>query len=153
MTSSPESDNTRSFDDLKVTIERVTAAMSEFGITLDSAGSGDQPVAFANLNGVSMLFAAMPSVLLVRGDVSTTSRSVDAEPSYYLAANQLNATSDAAKMCIVDKTSTLIVRAEAETMSAAGLDDRQLRHALKSGVDAVLGLHEAFEKAHAAARA
>ena len=45
------------------------------------------------------------------------------------------------------------VRAEAETMSAAGLDNRQLRHALKSGVEAVLGLHEAFEKARAAARA
>lgn len=137
----------------KVTLDRVVKAMKDLGIELDTSNSDQRPVGFANINGIAMLFAAMPSVLLVRGDVATSSPSLDLEPSYFLAANQLNAQSELAKVCIMDKTQTLTIRAEAETMSAAGLSDIQLTNVLKHSVDTVLGLQEAFGKIHATIKA
>lgn len=125
-----------------VTLDRVEAVMATREITLvrDEA----REIAQANLNGYTVIFAILGSVLVVRADATTDIPSDDANATLYLAANQVNSTSFGARAVIVNKAENLIVRTERELPIAAGLNDEQLSHTLQSAVDAVLASQDAM---------
>lgn len=125
----------------RVSIEDVAEAMKSFGVDL-SIQNSETGVALANLNGTPMTFATLGSVLIVRGDQQTDSPSSDVDPLYYLAANDANGMDFAAHACIIDRAENLIVRAEREIPTAAGLSREQLIDELRHSVDAVLGALE-----------
>lgn len=120
-----------------VTIERLAGVMKQFNVELDilNAESG---VAAANLNGTQCMFAVLNSVVIVRGERSTTSPSLDADPTYYMACNEVNGGTMFATAVIMDKGPNLATRSEAEFSIVAGMTDTQLAEATARAVDHVL---------------
>lgn len=125
-----------------VTLDRIDVAMRDHGIELARAET--RGIAQANLNGFTVTFALLSSVLIVRADAQTEVVSDNADATFYLAANQVNTTGFGARAVIVDKLENLIVRAERELPIAAGLNDEQLSSALKSAVDGALAAQDAM---------
>lgn len=134
---------------IAVTLDRVVAIMREFGIELSVADSQGKnaSVASANLNGYSVMFALLDSVLIVRTDKATETTIADGDPRWHLACNQVNCFNFAAKAVVMDRTEKAVVRAEKDIPIAAGLNDIQLSAMLKNAIDHVLAIQDAVEKA------
>lgn len=128
-----------------VTIDRVIDAMKGFDVELERMADND--VATANLNDLPVTFAVLGSVFIVRADSVTDQTIADADPTLYLAANQVNSVSFGARATIVDRTENLIVRTERDVAIAAGMNDEQLSASLRSAVDAVLSTQDAVKAA------
>lgn len=126
-----------------VTIDRIIEAMRGFDVELEKMGDDDSGVALANLNDIPVTFAVLGSVFIVRADVVTEDTLNAADPTLYLAANQVNSISFGARATIVDRTENLIVRTERDVPIAAGLNDEQLRASVRGAVDAVLSAQDA----------
>lgn len=120
-----------------VTIERLAQVMKQFNVELDilNAESG---VAAANLNGTQCMFAVLHSVMIVRGERPTTSPSLDADPTYYMACNEVNGGTMYATAVIMDKGPNLATRAEVESSIVAGMTDTQLAETTARAIDNVL---------------
>lgn len=123
--------------------QRVIQAMARHGITLDAAENS--PAATANLNGLSVTFAAIGSVVIVRADRLTDVPSSAGDAAVYLAANHLNSIQMEASATILDYADTLIARSEHEVFAAAGMSDAQLDAALKVAVDGVLTVQDSLQ--------
>lgn len=121
-----------------VTIDRLIEAMRGFDVELEKVGDEDSGVAAANLNDIPVTFAVLGSVFIVRADVVTEQTLNDADPTLYLAANQVNSISFGARATIVDRAENLIVRTERDVPIAAGMNDEQLAASVRGAVDAVL---------------
>lgn len=134
---------------IAVTMDRVESIMKEFGITLEISGNQGESatVASANLNGYQMMFALLDSVLIVRADKQTETTIADGDPRWHLACNQVNCFNFSAKAVVMDRTEKAVVRSEKDILIAAGLNDIQLSVMLKNGIDHVLAILEAVEKA------
>ena len=128
-----------------VTIQRVADAMSGFDVQLDVHEGND--VASANLNGLPVTFAVLGSVALVRADTVTEQTLADADPTLYLASNQVNCVSFGARASVMDRGENLVVRTEREFSIAAGLTDAQLAATLRDAVDAVLATQDGVKVA------
>ncbi|RNE49234.1 YbjN domain-containing protein [Corynebacterium alimapuense] len=128
-----------------VTIARIVETMSGFGVDLDT--HEDNEVATANLNGVLVTFAVLGSVAIVRADAVTEQTLGDADPTFYLAANQVNCVSFGARATVVDRAENLIIRTERDLPIAAGLNDAQLGGGLRAAVDAVLATQDGIKAA------
>lgn len=128
-----------------VTIDRIIDAMKGFDVELERMADND--VATANLNDLPVTFAVLGSVFIVRADSVTDQTIADADPTLYLAANQVNSVSFGARATIVDRTENLIVRTERDVAIAAGMNDEQLSASLRSAVDAVLSTQDAVKAA------
>lgn len=128
-----------------VTIDRVIDTMQGFDVELERVGEND--VATANLNGLPVTFAVLGSVFIVRADAATEETLTAADPTLYLAANQVNSVSFGARATIVDRTENLIVRTERDVPIAAGMNDEQLGASLRSAVDAVLATQDGVKAA------
>lgn len=126
-----------------VTIDRVVETMATFDIVLDKV-EGRNDSATANLNGLPCLFAVLDSVVVVRCDVQTDASFSQADAGLFLAANQINSVAFGARAAITDFDDTLVVRTERDIHIAAGMNDEQLRSALKAAVDGVLGAQNAM---------
>ncbi len=126
-----------------VTIERIIEAMRGFDVELEKVGD-DSGVASANLNDIPVTFAVLGSVFIVRADVVTDQTLNAADPTLYLAANQVNSISFGARATIVDRTENLIVRTERDVPIAAGMNDAQLAASVRGAVDAVLSAQDAI---------
>lgn len=126
-----------------VDIDRVINAMTQFDITLEKAQGADT-VATANLNGLSVMFAVLPSVIIVRADVGTDASFANADAGLFLAAGQINTVSFGARAVITEHEDQLIVRTEREFMHLAGMNDDQLAQSLKVAVDGVLAAQDAL---------
>lgn len=124
------------------TIDRVADAMSGFGVELNKAEQLE--VAKANLNGLSVTFAILGSVLIVRAEADSGIDTTTADATWYLAANQLNSTTASARAVIVDAFETLVVRTERSLPVAAGVSDEQLAAGLRYCVDQVITTHDAL---------
>src|SRR5699024_12675753 len=90
-----------------VDIDRVINAMTQFDITLAKAQGADA-VAMANLNSLNMMFAVLPSVIIVRADVGTDASCANADDGLSLAAGQLNTVSFGARAVLTDHDAQLI---------------------------------------------
>lgn len=132
-----------------VTIDRVVDAMHAFDVELEKMGDDDSGVATANLNDTAMTFAVLGSALIVRGDTVTDQTLNAADPTLYLAANQINSVTFGARATIVDRTENLIVRTERDVPVAAGMNDEQLSASLRGAVDAVLAAQDGMKAAAA----
>ncbi|RSZ63556.1 hypothetical protein EAH68_07840 [Corynebacterium hylobatis] len=128
-----------------VSIDRVIDTMQGFDVELERMG--DQDVATANLNDLPVTFAVLGSVFIVRADTVTGQTLNDADPTLYLAANQINSVGLGARATIVDRAEHLIVRTERDVSIAAGMNDEQLGASLRSAVDAVLATQDAMTAA------
>lgn len=128
-----------------VTIDRIVDAMRGFDVELERHPENE--VATANLNGLPMTFAVLGSTAIIRADSVTDQVLNDADPTLYLAANQVNCVSFGARATIVDRAETLIVRTERDLPIAAGMTDAQLSASLRDGVDAVLATHDGIKAA------
>ena len=138
------SDNANTANTLPpVDIDRVINAMTQFDITLEKAQGADS-VASANLNGLGIMFAVLPSVIIVRADVGTDASFANADAGLFLAAGQINTVSFGARAVITEHEDQLIVRTEREFMHLAGMNDDQLAQALKVAVDGVLAAQDAL---------
>ena len=126
-----------------VDIDRVINAMTQFDITLEKAQGADS-VASANLNGLGIMFAVLPSVIIVRADVGTDASFANADAGLFLAAGQINTVSFGARAVITEHEDQLIVRTEREFMHLAGMNDDQLAQSLKVAVDGVLAAQDAL---------
>lgn len=126
-----------------VDIDRVINAMTQFDITLEKAQGADA-VAMANLNGLNIMFAVLPSVIIVRADVGTDASFANADAGLFLAAGQINTVSFGARAVITEHEDQLIVRTEREFTHLAGLNDDQLAQSLKVAVDGVLAAQDAL---------
>lgn len=126
-----------------VTIDRIVDAMRGFDVELERHPENE--VATANLNGLPMTFAVLGSTAIIRADSVTDQVLNDADPTLYLAANQVNCVSFGARATIVDRAETLIVRTERDLPIAAGMTDAQLSATLRDGVDAVLATHDGIK--------
>lgn len=126
-----------------VDIDRAIAAMTQFDITLEKAQGADS-VAMANLNGLNVMFAVLPSVIIVRADVATDVSFANADAGLFLAAGQINTVSFGARAVITEHEDQLIVRTEREFMHLAGMTDEQLAQSLKVAVDGVLAAQDAL---------
>lgn len=124
------------------TIDRVADAMSGFGVEVNKAEQLE--VAKANLNGLSVTFAILGSVLIVRAEADSGIDTTTADATWYLAANQLNSTTASARAVIVDAFETLVVRTERSLPVAAGVSDEQLAAGLRYCVDQVITTHDAL---------
>lgn len=125
-----------------VTIERVMTTMSSHGVELTQAE--ERAVAHANLNGLSVTFALLGSVLIVRAEADSGLETKTADATWYLAANHLNSVTLGARAVIVDAFDTLVMRTERSLPVAAGLSDAQLADGLRYCVDQVVGTHDAL---------
>lgn len=125
-----------------VTIDRIIEAMRGFDVELEKLGDDDTGVATANLNDIPVTFAVLGSVFIVRADVVTDQTVNDADPTLYLAANQVNSITFGARATIVDRTEKLIVRTERDVPIAAGMNDEQLAASVRGAVDAVLSAQD-----------
>ena len=115
--------------------------MAGFGIELTPAEH--QPdIASANLNGTDVTFAVVGPTLLVRADLPTEIPTKNADPWPFLAANQINTVTHAAKACVLDRLDHLVLRAEKDTDATTGISDAQLSVVLKRSVDSVLKVAE-----------
>ncbi|MCS5479578.1 YbjN domain-containing protein [Corynebacterium sp. YIM 101645] len=128
-----------------VSIDRVIDTMQGFDVELERMGDND--VATANLNDLPVTFAVLGSVFIVRADTVTEQTLNDADPTLYLAANQINSVGLGARATIVDRAEQLIVRTERDVAIAAGMNDDQLSASLRSAVDAVLATQDAMTAA------
>ncbi|NLA55870.1 MAG: hypothetical protein GX859_06175 [Corynebacterium humireducens] len=128
-----------------VTIDRIIEAMRGFDVELEKVGDDDSGVASANLNDIPVTFAVLGSVFIVRADVVTEQTLNDADPTLYLAANQVNSISFGARATIVDRAENLIVRTERDVPIAAGMNDEQLAASVRGAVDAVLTAHDGIK--------
>ncbi|QGU04700.1 YbjN domain-containing protein [Corynebacterium comes] len=128
-----------------VTIDRIVDVMQGFDVELERVGEDE--VATANLNGLPVTFAMLGSVFIVRADTVTDQTIADADPTLYLAANQVNSVSFGARATIVDRAENLIVRTERDVAIAAGMNDEQLAASLRSAVDAVLATQDGVKAA------
>lgn len=138
------SDNANTANTLPpVDIDRVISAMTQFDITLEKAQGADS-VASANLNGLGIMFAVLPSVIIVRADVGTDASFANADAGLFLAAGQINTVSFGARAVITEHEDQLIVRTEREFMHLAGMNDDQLAQSLKVAVDGVLAAQDAL---------
>jgi len=126
-----------------VDIDRVINAMTQFDITLEKAQGADS-VASANLNGLGIMFAVLPSVIIVRADVGTDASFANADAGLFLAAGQINTVSFGARAVVTEHEDQLIVRTEREFMHLAGMNDDQLAQSLKVAVDGVLAAQDAL---------
>ncbi|GAB2509988.1 hypothetical protein CATRI_07045 [Corynebacterium atrinae] len=126
-----------------VTIDRIVEAMRGFDVELEHHPENE--VATANLNGLPMTFAVLGSTAIIRADSVTDQVLNDADPTLYLAANQVNCVSFGARATVVDRAETLIVRTERDLSIAAGMTDAQLSASLRDGVDAVLATHDGIK--------
>lgn len=124
------------------TIDRVADTMSGFGVEVTKAEQME--VAKANLNGLSVTFAILGSVLIVRAEADSGIDTTTADATWYLAANQLNSTTASARAVIVDAFETLVVRTERSLPVAAGVSDEQLAAGLRYCVDQVITTHDAL---------
>ena len=124
-----------------VDIDRIIEAMDSFDIKLEKAQGADA-VAMANLNGLNIMFALLPSVVIVRADVGTDASFANA--GLFLAAGQINTVSFGARAVITEHEDQLIVRTEREFTHLAGLNDEQLKQSLKVAVDGVLAAQDAL---------
>lgn len=120
-----------------VSIERLTQVMKQFSVELEILNA-DSGVAAANLNGTQCMFAVLNSVVIVRGERPTTSPSLDADPTYYMACNEVNGGTMFATAVIMDKGPNLATRAEVEYSIIAGMTDTQLAEATARAIDNVL---------------
>lgn len=125
-----------------VDLARIVDAMAAHGVEL--AAAEGSPAAMANLNDRQVTFAALGSVAIVRVDSLTDSPAEEHNAALYLAANHLNSIQMEACTTIVDYAEKLIIRTEHEIPTAGGLTDAQLAAALKTAVDGVLKIHDAF---------
>ncbi|MHA2789068.1 YbjN domain-containing protein [Corynebacterium sp. S7] len=125
-----------------VTLDRIDQTMRGHGIEL--ARDDARNIGQANINGFTVTFALLSSVVIVRADALTEVPSENADATFYLAANQVNSTSFGARAVIVDKLDNLIVRTERELPLAAGLNDDQLSAGLKSAVDGLIATQDAM---------
>lgn len=125
-----------------VDLDRIAATMTEHGVELTRAE--DAPAAMANLNDRHVTFAALGAVAIVRVDSLTDYATAEPHPALYLAANHLNSIQMEAAATIVDYADHLIFRTEHEIVTAGGMTDAQLSAALKTAVDGVLHIHDAF---------
>ena len=102
------SDNANTANTLPpVDIDRVINAMTQFDITLEKAQGADS-VASANLNGLGIMFAVLPSVIIVRADVGTDASFANADAGLFLAAGQSTlCLSVPAQLLLSTKTSSL----------------------------------------------
>jgi hypothetical protein len=128
-----------------VTIDRIIDTMKGFDVELERMG--DKDVATANLNDLPVTFAVLGSVFIVRADTVTEQTVTEADPTLYLAANQVNSVGLGARATVVDRTEHLIVRTERDVSIAAGMNDEQLSASLRSAVDAVLSTQDAMKAA------
>lgn len=126
-----------------VDIDRIIEAMDSFDIKLEKARGADA-VAMANLNGLNIMFALLPSVVIVRADVGTDASFANADAGLFLAAGQINTVSFGARAVITEHEDQLIVRTEREFTHLAGLNDEQLKQSLKVAVDGVLAAQDAL---------
>ena len=122
------------------TIDRVADVMSGFGVEVNKAEHME--VAKANLNGLSVTFAILGSVLIVRAEADSGVETKTADATWYLAANQLNSTTAGARAVIVDAFESLVVRTERSLPVAAGVSDEQLATGLRHCVDQVITTHD-----------
>lgn len=137
------SDNANTANTLPpVDIDRVINAMTQFDITLEKAQGADS-VASANLNGLGIMFAVLPSVIIVRADVGTDASFANADAGLFLAG-PINTVSFGARAVITEHEDQLIVRTEREFMHLAGMNDDQLAQSLKVAVDGVLAAQDAL---------
>lgn len=120
-----------------VSIERLTQVMKQFSVELEILNA-DSGVAAANLNGTQCMFAVLNSVVIVRGERPTTSPSLDADPTYYMACNEVNGATMFTTAVIMDKGPNLATRAEVEYSIIAGMTDTQLAEATARAIDNVL---------------
>lgn len=127
-----------------VSIERLTEAMKRFDIELDILNA-EAGVAAANLNGTQIMFVALNSVVIVRGERPTDSPSINADPTYYMAANEANGGTMYATAVIMDKGANLAVRAEVEYSIIAGMHDNQLAETTARAIDNVLATLDRVE--------
>lgn len=130
-----------------VTIDRIVDIMKGFDVELERVGDND--VATANLNDLPVTIAVLGSVFIVRADTVTDQTMADADPTLYLAANQVNSVGFGARATIVDRAENLIVRTERDVAIAAGMNDDQLGASLRSAVDAVLSTQDGIKAAAA----
>lgn len=128
-----------------ITIDRIIDTMKGFDVELERMADND--VATANLNDLPVTFAVLGSVFIVRADTVTGQTLNDADPTLYLAANQVNSVGLGARATIVDRAEHLIVRTERDVAIAAGMNDEQLAASLRSTVDAVLSTQDAMTAA------
>ena len=128
-----------------VSIDRVIDMMKGFDVELERMG--DNEVATANLNDLPVTFAVLGSVFIVRADTVTEQTLNDADPTLYLAANQINSVGLGARATIVDRAEHLIVRTEHDVAIAAGMNDEQLAASLRAAVDSVLSTQDAMTAA------
>lgn len=119
-----------------VTIDRVTAALEELGISAEADRSGR--AAAAELSGFSLLFVLLDTVLIARTDAETDLPADSTDAAIYLAANQVNSSYLDAHAVVVNRGENLVVRTEAEISVPAGLTDEQLSASLKAAVDGIV---------------
>ena len=125
-----------------VTIDRVIKAMAGHDVEVSDDPSGR--AVHTNVNGYSLLFVLLDSVLIVRADSVTDTPADTPDATLYLAANQVNSSYLDARALVVNRTENLVVRTEAEVQVGAGLADDQLSNSLKAAVDGVLATQDAM---------
>lgn len=128
---------------LTINLDRVTAAMSTFGITLRVIDA-QRGIAMANLNGAEFVFMALPSTLVVCSDRTCSSGELS---GLCIAANSVNNSTVLGAVTIVDRTTPPLLRAEVENPCSAGLTDKQLGAALETSINIVFKLFDAFDTA------
>lgn len=137
-----------------VTAPRIAAIMADLGIqtvaehTGDDGNIPDDSRLMANVNtyGVFYHLNAHGS-WLVTSRRNTNIQTEGADPVAFLACNDFNARSFAAKAFIDRSGETLVCQLDADLMCAAGLDDHGLTEALKFAMDAVMvGQHIVAER-------
>ncbi|SER46999.1 YbjN domain-containing protein [Corynebacterium cystitidis] len=124
----------------EVTMDRIDAVMASRDITL--VRDDTRRIAQANINGFTVIFALLGSVLVVRADAATDISADATNATFYLAANQVNSTTFGARAVIVNKTEKLVVRTERELPISAGLNDAQLSHTLQTAIDGILSAQD-----------
>lgn len=147
-----------------VTIDRVIATAAELGLELEDSISGR--AAQVTFNGLPLLFVLLETVLIVRTDAATDEPADSGDATYYLVANQANASYLQARQIVVNRGETLVARSESEIHVEGGLSDEQLTSALRRAIDAVVlgqqimmarysdfaGMREGFEDGPGVAR-
>lgn len=128
---------------LAINLDRVTAAMSAFEITLRVIDP-QRGIAMANLNGAEFVFMALPSTLVIRSDRACPTGEIS---GLCIAANSVNNSTVVGSVTVVDRTTPPLLRAEVENPCAAGLTDKQLGAALETSINIVFKLFDAFDAA------
>lgn len=125
-----------------VTIDRIVDACAASGIGLDADATGR--VAQGEHEGLHIMVVLLDSVFITRADSATDVPSDAADPTLYLAANEVNSTLLGARAIVANRGETLTVRTEREVACAAGMTDEQLRSAASGAVNTVVSAHNAM---------